>query len=794
VSIASREVVSSRPPRARPLGPRERSTDALLPRAAARLLAFTALAAFGAVHWGRMTGPAGEGPVLVVLAAALPGALALLAARHLSRPAARAGAVALVTLALVVVALLAVGIPARLLEPRAWEELAGGLLRGAGDMPSARIPYRGLDEWTRAVLLLGGGLLVALGAVLAFAPRAGPGLGRPAGAAIALGVLYGTPAVQLESGRPWITGALFALLLAAFLFLERVRHDGARLAAAGLATVLLVALVVAPRIDRERPLLDAEELAQGISQSSTSRFDWSHRYGPLDWPRDGGEVLRVRADRPAYWKAATLSRFDGLRWTRGGAPAVGVLDEHPAPLEPEWTQRIRVVVRGMVSSDFVTAGYVLRGPEGTQGEPVASGPDTFRTLRRPLRRGSSYTAVVHVPTPSERELDAAVAAYPAFGGHYLSLELPTRATAATVGAPVDGPFAPRGVSFAPWGHEGEPRALGDGPVDGLALLEASPYRRAYALARRLRRRADTPQAFAREVEDHLAGDAFAYSETPRPARVPLDGFLFGDRRGYCQQFSGAMALLLRMGGVPARVVAGFSPGTRDDRRGEFVVRDTDAHSWVEAWFPRVGWVTYDPTPGDAPAAAQTADAARDDDARESGGPAPASERALGLPGLGGFGGDDGVEEGAPTALWLGLGLGLGGLALALALLWRRRLLALAEPGAAVAELERALSRTGRAARASTTLSEVAARFGGTGAEPYLRALLAERYGYADRRATAEERAALRRELAAGLGLGGRVRAWWALPPGVPGGHTGRGSLLGRRRDGGYAARRRERSR
>ena len=56
--------------------------------------------------------------------------------------------------------------------------------------------------------------------------------------------------------------------------------------------------------------------------------------------------------------------------------------------------------------------------------------------------------------------------------------------------------------------------------------------------------------------------------------------------GYCQQFSGAMALLLRMGGVPARVGAGFSPGTLDSDRDEYVVRDLDAHSWVEAYFPR----------------------------------------------------------------------------------------------------------------------------------------------------------------------------------------------------------------
>ena len=82
-----------------------------------------------------------------------------------------------------------------------------------------------------------------------------------------------------------------------------------------------------------------------------------------------------------------------------------------------------------------------------------------------------------------------------------------------------------------------------------------------------------------------------YNESPAQHRLPLASFLFADRQGYCQQFSGAMALLLRMGGVPARVASGFTPGRYDRRRKEYVVRDLDAHSWVEAYFPGLGWVT-----------------------------------------------------------------------------------------------------------------------------------------------------------------------------------------------------------
>ena len=67
-----------------------------------------------------------------------------------------------------------------------------------------------------------------------------------------------------------------------------------------------------------------------------------------------------------------------------------------------------------------------------------------------------------------------------------------------------------------------------------------------------------------------------------------------------------MALLLRMGGVPARVATGFSPGGFSKRRDAWIVRDTDAHAWVEAWYDELGWVTYDPTPDLTPARSQIA--------------------------------------------------------------------------------------------------------------------------------------------------------------------------------------------
>src|SRR5213078_2674742 len=131
----------------------------------------------------------------------------------------------------------------------------------------------------------------------------------------------------------------------------------------------------------------------------------------------------------------------------------------------------------------------------------------------------------------------------------------------------------------------------------------SPYARTYHLARSLAAGETTTYGVVQSVQ-HYFEHGFTYNEHPPARRYPLASFLFRDRTGYCQQFSGAMALLLRMNGIPARVAAGFAPGTPDANTKEYRVRDLDAHSWVEVWFGGIGWVPFDPTPSLSPASAQ----------------------------------------------------------------------------------------------------------------------------------------------------------------------------------------------
>jgi hypothetical protein len=80
---------------------------------------------------------------------------------------------------------------------------------------------------------------------------------------------------------------------------------------------------------------------------------------------------------------------------------------------------------------------------------------------------------------------------------------------------------------------------------------------------------------------------------------PLANFLFERKQGHCEYFASSMAVMLRTLQIPARVVNGFRSDEFNDLTGNYVVRAKNAHSWVEAYFPGYGWVTFDPTPGGA---------------------------------------------------------------------------------------------------------------------------------------------------------------------------------------------------
>ncbi|MGB7333050.1 MAG: DUF3488 and transglutaminase-like domain-containing protein, partial [Terriglobales bacterium] len=97
---------------------------------------------------------------------------------------------------------------------------------------------------------------------------------------------------------------------------------------------------------------------------------------------------------------------------------------------------------------------------------------------------------------------------------------------------------------------------------------------------------------------------FGYTlELPRSLpRDPVANFLFERKKGHCEYFASSMAVMLRSLRIPSRIVTGFRGGEFNDLTGQYIVRASDAHSWVEAYFPGSGWISFDPTPaGNAPA-------------------------------------------------------------------------------------------------------------------------------------------------------------------------------------------------
>ncbi|HZG49234.1 MAG TPA: transglutaminase-like domain-containing protein [Thermoleophilaceae bacterium] len=750
----------------------------------ARLAAFVALAAFGAAHWAMLVeaAPAGRTLLVVLIAGACAGALTMLARlpERVPRGAVYAGAAALGLLALVL-GLMAAGLEPRLLLPKHWTELGDGLDRGLGGIQGVEWPYNGPDEWIGRTILLGAPLLLTLAATAAFWPARRAAAPLRALGLLVLLLLYGTAVTEHDPGQPLLRGLVLLLLVAAWLWLPRMPAREAALGAAVVGCVGVLALPLAAGLDGERPWWDyrAWNLFGG---GKTVSFDWSHQYGPLDWPRKGTTLLNVVADRPHYWKAQTLDTFDGLRWIRSrnndnldtGAEFPFKSRRFDPPWDyfefnPRWNERITFTVRSL-SSDLVVGAGLTYDIEGLAARPGADG--TTRLLGDVLERGDSYTIEAYAPDPSADQMRLAQDGYADDLGKYTAIFLPAPGDSAIEGVGLSGDAAReqallnRRPVYVPL--RGDPES-GDGPA-GVRAVASSRYERMYELTRRLTAGEPTAYDAVKAIERHLQR-SYVYQERVPTRELPLNGFLFQEKRGYCQQFSGAMALMLRMSGIPARVAAGFSPGSYNKDTKEYRVRDLDAHSWVEVWFTGIGWVPFDPTPAAAPAQSQSSAFATSAAAADAGEvrsrPGVAAERGT----------DTGTtpdEGGGGTSPLLGalalLVLGLAAAAALLATLRFRRLRSLGPrelAEAQLAELRRALERLGWKLPPSTTLLGLErrlGRFAGPASEAYAHALRAHRY---DPRAptapSLSARRALRRELTRGS-LAERLKGLVAIPP------------------------------
>jgi transglutaminase-like putative cysteine protease len=730
-----------------------------------RLAAFAALGFYGVERWGTLMTPAPTVRLLALLGLSLVLAgLGPVLRRH-DRVGQlmgfRIGLVALIGVPIAVIAVLAAfpisGVPWHWVHHFRIAVTANGIGQGLSALPGVLVPYNGINDWVRVVMLLGAAvLLLDAGLLLAFAP---PGLGdvRRAGAALPLIALVVVPATLVRPELPYLQGLLLFGLLALFMWGERVPADRRGPVLLACAVTGAAGMLLAPTIDQHQPWINYEALANRLAPAHVDTFNWSQTYGPLIWPRSGTDVLDVTATPKVwpgeYWKTEDLNAFDGTGWVAGDVGLGNDLSSVSAKTVAKYTQTLGVTIRAMRTTEVIAAGAASQPSHISQVVLAGTSQGTW-TTETPLGPGDSYTVQVYAPHPSDAQLAAERPDYPTeLQDIYLQLAMP-QTSALTV--PI------QQVQFAAFGSRLAPQDQTD-PVGfpGDTAVTESAYAPVYAIAQRLARGARTPYAYAKAVKNYLDSGQFTYNESPPVTQYPLVTFLTTDKIGYCQQFAGAMALLLRMGGVPARVATGFTTGIYDSATKQRVVTDTDAHAWVEVWFPHYGWVSFDPTPASAPA---------------RGGAPVQSFGALGQTGKGNkiirraetlgstAPGVAAVHHGSSLAPVVLIVAGVLALIAVLAFVaWRR--LAPPGPDELLTELERALKRTGRPVVAGVTLAGLERRFRTSPeAAGYVRAIRTARFGEGGGQPTLRQRRALRSQLRAGLGFAGALRALWALPP------------------------------
>lgn len=268
---------------------------------------------------------------------------------------------------------------------------------------------------------------------------------------------------------------------------------------------------------------------------SQTGFSTVLELGDLDGMLESDElVLRVYGPRPDYLRGAVYSRYSRGRWLRG----------HGEPARPVATRRLA----GARAPDQVEI-IAARRAEARFFTPL-----DMRAMAVPDRVAhADFTGVISAAVG----LDA----------DRIRFELGPR------------------DSLAP-----------AGPVDEDLLVPEPLVEPLSALARRWASGEDGPEAQARALVRHLRG-GFSYSLESRTPRGVDPVVAFLERgSGHCEYFASALALLARTLGIPARVVAGYRVAELNPIGGHHVVRERDAHAWVEAYFAGRGWVTLDATP------------------------------------------------------------------------------------------------------------------------------------------------------------------------------------------------------
>jgi transglutaminase-like putative cysteine protease len=315
------------------------------------------------------------------------------------------------------------------------------------------------------------------------------------------------------------------------------------------------------------------------------RYVWDSTYTGFRYPKKQTVVLKIKAPPTSlYWRATTLEGFNGIGWVEVVHPQVrpdvaAALEPAAASNRRRWIKQ-EVTVKALRDQHYV-AGSVPVAYD-TRGVATTYGRGNIALVGSGLTRDQRYRAWSYGPSPTPAELARSRPTYPDAIAREGFLAVP-------------------GVEAVP--AFGEPNRRGR---LAFLLFRASAqyvfdaYRPLEAKAQQIAGDAKSPYAAVASLETWFrATGGFRYDQSPPRAinAPPLVDFVMRTKAGYCQHYAGAMAMMLRYLGVPARVAAGFTSGTYDAGKGEWTVTDHDAHTWVEVWFDGYGWLPFDPTPG-----------------------------------------------------------------------------------------------------------------------------------------------------------------------------------------------------
>jgi transglutaminase-like putative cysteine protease len=469
----------------------------------------------------------------------------------------------------------------------------------AGPGPAVRRPKRNPDRvdlpwWLLGSLVAATSLAAGVAGQMAARARVGPATGFGAGVLVAVLAVLGLPSVSIRLAARAVLGlstvvlvrygilggtlttggqSLVAWLVAASAVLVLTDRVGTvanpsldaggadRRALAGtarsLVTValivvllaLLIAPLIAPHLGRPTaagtgPQLDPAKASRALQASES--LDMTTRPDLTD-----EVVFTVESNRATFWRGETFDAWDGRHWTRTRRSVRllgpdGAVAHEPDDLGASGDDVVHQRIR--IEADFADVLYAAASATSVDTEKGVAQRADGTLLSVPLGRGATYRVTSRRQAVSVADLRAATGPVPA-----------------DVAA----------------------RYARDTTITG----------RVEAAARAATRGARTTYDKVVALESWM-GNRTEYSlKAPlAPAGVDVvDHFLFVSKRGWCEQIASSLVVMARANGIPARLVTGFVPGEQDPVSGRFTVRARDAHAWAEVWFPKVGWVPFDPT-------------------------------------------------------------------------------------------------------------------------------------------------------------------------------------------------------